>query len=105
MSETLETEMWMTQSDSNRSLSTCQPVDTHTAVDGLVVGSWRVQDEGDDRSAAYRFHNGLTYDVDDEARRSNDWRVVYRMRSHPGAHPLRHKALRVVDDHAVLLRY
>jgi hypothetical protein len=29
--------MWMTQSDAYCSLSTCQPVDTHTAVDSLAV--------------------------------------------------------------------
>jgi len=57
------------------------------------------------RSAADRFPNGLAYDVDDEARRGNNRRVVYRMRLHPGVHPLRHKALRVLDDHAVLLRH
>src|SRR5580658_3111456 len=50
------------------------------------------------RSVADRFPNCLAYDVDDEARRSNDWRVVYRMRSHPGVHPLCHKALRVGGD-------
>ena len=44
------------------------------------------------RSAADRFPNGLAYDVDDETRRSNDWRVVYWMRPHSGVHPLRHKA-------------
>src|SRR5271170_4965368 len=65
--------------------------------------SWRIQNEGE--SAADRFPNGLAYDVDDEARRSNDWRVVYRMGPHPGVHPLRHKALRVLEDHAVLLRH
>src|SRR5271156_6495620 len=57
------------------------------------------------RSSADRFSNGLAYDVDDEARRGNDWRVVYRMRPHPGVHPIRHKPLRVTDDHAVLLRH
>ena len=50
------------------------------------------------RSAADRFPNGLAYDVDDETRRSDDWRVVYWMRPHPGVHPLRSalKTMRVL---------
>jgi hypothetical protein len=59
---------------------------------------------GTRRSPADRFPNGLAYVDDDEARRSNHWRVIYRMRPHLGVHPLRHKPLRVRDDHAVLLR-
>ena len=31
--------MWMTQSDAYCSLSTCQPVDTHTAVDNGLAAS------------------------------------------------------------------
>src|SRR5271163_4325671 len=57
------------------------------------------------RSASERLAKGLAYDVDDEARRSNERCVVYRMSLHPGVHPLRHKALRIRSDHAVLLRY
>ena len=57
------------------------------------------------RSAADRFPNGLAYDVDDEVRCGNDRCVVYRMRLHPGVHPISHKALRLVCDHAVMLRH
>src|SRR5580658_10206646 len=56
------------------------------------------------RSVADRFRNGLAYDLDDEAGRGDDRRVVDRMRPHPGVHTIRHKALRVRDDHAVLFR-
>jgi len=57
------------------------------------------------RSAADRFPNGFAYDLDDETRSSNDRCVIYRMRVHSGLPPLRHKALRVPDHHAVLLRH
>jgi hypothetical protein len=43
------------------------------------------------RSAADRFPNSLSYDVDDEVRCGYDWSVVYRMRLHTGVHPLSYK--------------
>src|SRR5580693_6933308 len=88
-------------SDSERSFETAR-------TRAVVVLCWRIvpllAPTTRRRSPADRFLNGLTYDVDDEARGGNDWRVVYRMRPHPGVHPPRHKPLRVMDDHAVLLR-
>jgi hypothetical protein len=57
------------------------------------------------RSTGDRFADGLADDIDDEARRSDYWRMVYRIRPHLGVHPLCHKALRIVHNHAVLFRH
>src|SRR5262249_50688201 len=52
-----------------------------------------------------RFANELANDVHDRVRCRDDRHVVDELRAYAAANSFSHKALRVADDHAILLRH